>query len=47
MLLHGHAGTHRRSHCGRHGRELELTVASHLGVTLVPALSRLYMAFVT
>ena len=40
-LLHGRAGTHRRS---RHGRELELTTTSHLGVTPVPTRCRLYMA---
>jgi len=44
MLLHGRAGTHCRSHRGRHGRELELTVASRLGVTQVLALSRVCMA---
>ena len=44
MLLRGHVGTHRHSHHGRHGRELELTAANPLGVTLVPALSRLYTA---
>ena len=43
MLLHGRVGTHRRSHRGRHGRELELTAASRLEVTLVLALSHLYM----
>ena len=43
MLLCGRAGTHRRSRRGRHGRELELTTASHLGVTPVPALSHLCM----
>ena len=44
MLLRDRAGTHLHSHRGRHGRELELAAASRLGVTLVPTLSRLYMA---
>ena len=41
MLLRGRAGTHRYS---RHGRELELAVASRLRVTPVPTRSRLCMA---